>query len=417
MIMFKKKRYNRKTKAWKALCVLLTLAVALQAAVLPVCAEETETDVSVTEPAVAVESVEMTGDLEETAADTGTDALETRPEAASPAEVTEETTAPAEVLEEVTAATEQSAGEETQTVHTQIPLYFQTDYPDTLYGSGTIESSGCSITSLAMVATYLTGHVYLPDELADYFGGYVGNNMERLEYASDMLQLPWRKAENWHVARQALWDGQVVIALMNSKSIFTDSQHFIVITGTTEDGKFLVNDPYKPNYDRWDLKNAFVNGFQDGDISCGYSGAWIYEKTAMPENPFIYEKPEEPYVEPRYPEIELTKEETQLLARMVWVEAQGEPFEGQQAIAEVVFNRMMADNFSDTLEGVVLAENQFRSTKFLKNAEPTQTQYEAIERALRGPYVLPIDVVFFAQYPVNENVWGEIGGHVFCHQW
>ena len=77
-----------------------------------------------------------------------------------------------------------------------VPLYFQTDYPDTLYGSGTIETSGCSITSLAMVATYMTGHVYMPDELAGYFGGYVGNNMERLEYASTQLQLPWKKANS-----------------------------------------------------------------------------------------------------------------------------------------------------------------------------------------------------------------------------
>ena len=54
---------------------------------------------------------------------------------------------------------------------------------------------------------------------------------------------------------------------------------------------------------------------------------------------------------------------------------------------------------------------------FLEDAEDTQTQYEAIDRALNGPYVLPIDVVFFATYPVTENVWGEIGGHVFCYRW
>ena len=46
-----------------------------------------------------------------------------------------------------------------------------------------------------------------------------------------------------------------------------------------------------------------------------------------------------------------------------------------------------------------------------------QAQYEAIERALYGPYVLPTDVVFFATYRTNENVWGQIGGHIFCYQW
>ena len=298
-----------------------------------------------------------------------------------------------------------------------VPLYFQTDYPDTLYGSGTIETSGCSITSLAMVATYMTGHVYMPDELAGYFGGYVGNNMERLEYASTQLQLPWKKAENWHESLRALQEGKLVIVLMNSKSAFTQSQHFMVLTGLTEDGKVLVNDPYEPNYDHWALKDGFANGFPQGYISTGYSGSWIYDVDAMPEEPFIYYEEPEPEVECRYPGLELSQEDKTLLAKMIWVEAQGEPVEGQQAVAEVVLNRLVADDFPDTIKSVIYAENQFRSADFLEDAEDTQTQYEAIDRALNGPYVLPIDVVFFATYPVTENVWGEIGGHVFCYRW
>lgn len=297
-----------------------------------------------------------------------------------------------------------------------VPLYFQTDYPNVMYGSGNIASSGCSITCVAMVASYLTGHEYLPDELADYFGGRAENNIARLEYASDALQLPWEKTANWHETLKALKEGKIAIILMNSNSIFTESQHFVVLTGMTEDGKIMVNDPYAPNYDHWQLKNAFINGFSAGDICCGYSGGWVYDKEAMPEEPFIYEE-EKVCVEPRYPDIELTWEEKTLLASMIWVEAQGESAEGQQAVAEVVLNRMKADNFQDTLKGVIYADGQFRSTKFLDEAEPTQAQYEAVERALEGPYVLDEDVVFFATYPVNENVWGQIGGHIFCHQW
>ena len=59
----------------------------------------------------------------------------------------------------------------------QVPLFFQTDYPDVRYGSGTVATSGCGITALAMVATYMTGHTYHPDELADYFGGRSENNI------------------------------------------------------------------------------------------------------------------------------------------------------------------------------------------------------------------------------------------------
>ena len=277
-------------------------------------------------------------------------------------------------------------------------------------------TSGCSITCIAMVATYLTGHTYYPDEIAGYFGGHVGSNIDRLEYASDMLQLPWQRAENWHKALAALEEGKIAIVLMNSRSPFTQGQHFIVLTGLTEDGKVLVNDPSGPNYDNWELKAGFENGFHPTTISNGYEGCWLYDPAQMPEEPFIYEE-EEVEVECRYPDLELTQDDIELLARMVWVEAQGEPEEGQQAVAEVVLNRLAADNFQDTLKGVIYAEGQFRSTAFLEDAEPTQTQYEAVEQALNGPYVLPKDVVFFATYAVNKNVWGKIGGHTFCYQW
>lgn len=313
---------------------------------------------------------------------------------------------------------EETVPEETEPVpqsYCDVPLYLQNDYPNVRYGSGSIATSGCSVTCLAMVATYLTGHTYMPDELADYFSAYNSvNHMERLEYMSDQLQLPWRKAENFHDALRAFKEGSLVIAMMNQKSLFTDEQHFILWTSMTEDGKILVNDPNANNYSRWELEKAFANGFKEGDLSCGYSGAWIYDPAEMPEDPFIYVEEKE-YVECRYPDIELTLEEQNLLARMIWVESRGESFEGQQAIAEVVLNRLMSDEFQDSVKGVIYAENQFRSTPLLDEAEPSSIQYEALERALEGPYVLPESVVFFATYPVNENVWGTIGGHTFCH--
>lgn len=328
---------------------------------------------------------------------------------------------PSVILEE--AIPEETIVEETipeapeeEIVYDAVPLYFQNDYPNIRYGSGSIATSGCSVTALAMVATYMTGHPYMPDELADFFSAYNSiNHMDKLEYMSDMLQLPWEKAENFHVALNALKDGKIVIALMNGKSLFTSGQHFIVWTGVNKDGKIMVNDPNEDNYSVWNLENAFINGFDEGDVCCGYSGAWIYDPSMLPEEPFIYVE-DKIEVECRYPDIELTLEEQNLLARMVWVEAQGEPFEGQQAIAEIVLNRLVAENFQSSIKSVIYAENQFRSTAFLENAEPTSIQYEAIERALEGPYVLPIDVVFFATYPVNDNIWGEIGGHIFCYQ-
>ena len=310
-------------------------------------------------------------------------------------------------------AEEQTAAQEK--TNEEIPLYFQTDYPETMFGTGSVATSGCSITSLAMVATYLTGHEYLPDELARYFGGTAENNIERLEIGSETMQLPFYKSENFDKTMAALREGKIAIALMEGSSLFTNTQHFIVLAGLNEDGTILVHDPYEPNYERWDLKRAFREGFEEGDILYGYSGAWIYDKSAMPEQPFLYSEPEPERGEPRYPDIQLTLEEKQLLARVVWVEAQGESLEGQQAVAEVVLNRMASEDYSDTLKGVIYAENQFRSVPYLADAQPYQAQYEVIENAIYGPYVLPEDVVHFATYAVNEHVWGRIGGHIFCY--
>lgn len=85
---------------------------------------------------------------------------------------------------------------ETEMEEPSIPLYFQNDYPDVRYGNGTIATSGCGITCVAMVARYLTGYDYKPDVLAGYFGGRAENNIARLECACDTLQLPYEKSEN-----------------------------------------------------------------------------------------------------------------------------------------------------------------------------------------------------------------------------
>ncbi len=298
--------------------------------------------------------------------------------------------------------------------HNGVPLYFQNDYPNNIYGVGTVATNGCSAASLAMVATYLTGHEYLPDEIARYFGGAAENNIARLEYGSMMMKLPFKEAENWPEALAAIRNGKIVIVLVDSGSVFTQSQHFIVVTGVSEDGKLMVNDSWKPNYEKWDCKEGLKNGFHPDDILAGWSGAWIYDKDAMPEEPFLYSEPVPVRGEPRYG-IELTWEQMQLIAKVVWVESRGESKQGQQAVAEVILNRLVSDKFPDNLNDVIYAENQFRSAKFLKDAEPYQLQYEAIENALYGPYVLPKDVYYFATTPKTEKVWGKIGGHIFCY--
>lgn len=117
----------------------------------------------------------------------------------------------------------------------------------------------------------------------------------------------------------------------------------------------------------------------------------------------------------RYGAIRLTDAENDTLAQIIWLEARGEPFEGQQAVAEVVFNRMLSPAFPDTLDEVIYQDGQFSTANNILSAEPTETQYIAISAALSGPNIIPLEVVFFSQKGENDNVWGTIGGHVFCY--
>ena len=49
------------------------------------------------------------------------------------------------------------------------------------------------------------------------------------------------------------------------------------MTGINNEGKILLNDPYRPNYEKDVIKNGFINGFEEKQIMKGFSGAWIIE--------------------------------------------------------------------------------------------------------------------------------------------
>ena len=381
----------------KKLLALACVVSLLCSCLLPVCAEENPEDTT--------EAYTETTD--------STEEPETTEETAEPTETTEATEPEATEAEDSDSSQSSASPTKVKTVN-GFPLYNQLDYPNKRFGSGTVATSGCGITSLAMVATYLTGHTYLPDELAGYFGGYGENNVQRMEYGAKQMRLPIHKADNIRQIFSAMKEGNIAILLMNHLSIFTETQHFIVLNGVTKDGKYMVADSYAPNYEKWDLKRGFEEGFSEKDLLLGYNGGWYFDVSAMPEEPFIYTE-EKPDCEPRYPDVELTWDEQQLMAKIIWLEARGESREGQQAIAEIILNRLVSGKFGDSIHDVIYGEGQFRTTPFLKDADAWQAQYDAIDDALTGPNILPMNVYYFATYPENGRIWGKIGGHIFCY--
>ena len=122
------------------------------------------------------------------------------------------------------------------------------------------------------------------------------------------------------------------------------------------------------------------------------------------------EPPPEP--EPRYAEI--TPEERELLARVVYAEANTETLEGQIAVAQVVLNRVRSESFPDTVSEVIYQERQFSTAPILSRVTPNETNYEAVDKAFETE-VVPYDVLYFSRGAENDRVWGRIGAHVFCY--
>lgn len=121
-----------------------------------------------------------------------------------------------------------------------------------------------------------------------------------------------------------------------------------------------------------------------------------------------------PSGEGRYDGIQMTDKERTELAQILFLEANTEPLEGQQAVVEVVFNRVLSDRYPDNVHDVLAQSYQFSTWDFRSLAKPTYVQTDIINAAFEDPHVVPADVLYFSQAPTTANIWGTIGNHVFC---
>lgn len=146
------------------------------------------------------------------------------------------------------------------------------------------------------------------------------------------------------------------------------------------------------------------------------------EPTPEPTDPPVlaYEQPVIGQPEQgRYGSLLLTADEIETIARLVRLEAEGEPFAGQVAVAEVVLNRVASKVFPDNVYDVVYQTYpsvQFTPAANIPYTAATQTQYDAVQAALRGPNILPMDVCYFATSQNGRaQACGWIGNHCFCY--
>ena len=132
-----------------------------------------------------------------------------------------------------------------------------------MYGkTDTIGVAGCGPTALAIAISNLTGDETDPVEVAEwsYENGYV------CEGSGSYISLIPNAAEHFGLAVEKLGksnaeelvehpeDGKMIIAIMGAGH-FTNTGHFIVLRGVTDDGKILVADPvsYNRSMIAWDV--------------------------------------------------------------------------------------------------------------------------------------------------------------------
>ena len=110
-----------------------------------------------------------------------------------------------------------------------------------------------------------------------------------------------------------------------------------------------------------------------------------------------------------------------LLSRLVYGEARGEPSAGQVAVAAVVLNRVKSSSFPNTISGVIYQSGAFDVVSDGQiNLTPNSTAKKAAQDALNG-----WDPTYGAIYYFNPNtatnkwIWSRpmtvtIGNHRFC---
>lgn len=116
--------------------------------------------------------------------------------------------------------------------------------------------------------------------------------------------------------------------------------------------------------------------------------------------------------------IELTEEEYDLVARIGMLECGGEEDLGQQAVFEVIFNRVYHDKYPNNVIDVLSQKGQFATWKnrYIKRAAPTEQIYKNLDLVLTGQTdILPYETVYFSMGAQNKRVQEVIGCHYFCN--
>ncbi len=167
----------------------------------------------------------------------------------------------------------------------EAPMYLQQDYPKTMYGGFQIRTNGCGITTMSMLATYMTDTELTPPEMCARYGNYSfknGTDGRIFQLESPVLGFYCKeKTYDPLTAKKALEDGYPVVSLQH-EGYWTRGGHYLLVEKMNEDGTVQVRDSNIYNYGKLDGHD--VDKFEWKLIPANGSAFWIFEKkvTAIP---------------------------------------------------------------------------------------------------------------------------------------
>lgn len=95
-----------------------------------------------------------------------------------------------------------------------------------------------------------------------------------------------------------------------------------------------------------------------------------------------------------------------LLQKIVMAEAEGEPYEGKVAVANVVLNRLRSANFPDSIYKVIYQKSQFSpvANGRLKRVVPNEDSIKAVNAALNGKKEVADDTYYFLSLTLADDL-------------
>lgn len=158
-------------------------------------------------------------------------------------------------------------------------VYLQQDYPRSSYGGGTVARGGCGITTMAMLATYMTDTIYSPGYLAKIYGSYRtpdGTNGDIFRYVPAELGFQYDySTPDYDTIFKELEQNKRVISLQ-ILGHFTRAGHYLLLERTNPDGTVVIRDSNIFNYKR--LPGHMVDCFTKSDILSGNAIFYVMDE-------------------------------------------------------------------------------------------------------------------------------------------